>query len=131
MQLVLQRAYRLDGCAPTHSRPQPGDHIALMHVMCFVHGKRECWSIRHPKRNMRIGIGEPARQYADDGVRIGVETDLLADHRCIAGEAPLKEIPGEQNNVIGPWLVLIRGEHATKLWLHAEYGKQIPRARPG
>ena len=62
---------------------------------------------------MRIGIGEPAGQHTDNNVGGAVEADLLAENGGVSTEAPLKEAPREQNDVIASRFVFFGSKCAS------------------
>src|ERR1035438_3633759 len=100
MQLVLQCAH-LFGCGVcTYAGSESGNYMAHVGVVFGVYLGGEGLPIWHPELDVRIRVVERPGQHANNRVRRGIEMNLLADHRSIPSEAPLKEAPREHDNVI-------------------------------
>ena len=111
---VLQCAH-LVGCGRSaHAGPEPGNDMALMYFVSIEPPRCKRRSVWHPELHLRVRIGEPAGQYADDFVRRAVESYLLAQDGGVSCEAPLKEAPCEQGNVVGPRLVFLGSKRASQ-----------------
>ena len=97
MQLVLHRPYLAESVGQTHVRPQPRNYVAEVVVM-VLHGLgRHSRGVRNPELHLCIGISEPFRKHANQGVRFSVEMDLLADDRWVCAKPALKHAPAEHH----------------------------------
>src|ERR1700674_820002 len=63
---------------------------------------------------------ETRRHHADDGERLFIDSDDLAQGVCALGEMPLPEKVAQKHHPVSTGLLLIGTECSPELWVHAK-----------
>src|SRR5262249_3496776 len=71
------------------------------------------------------GHGQAPRHNSDNGIRSGVDADLLADDRWLLPVAAFPERIGQDGDRFGAWLRVLWGKGAADDRLLSEYGESI------
>ena len=79
---------------------------------------------RHPHLEVRLQKVEAARQHADDGERLPVDQQRLADDARVAAVASPPQPIGQDDDPLSPGLFLLRHEGAAKDRLHAQHREE-------
>src|SRR5260370_27996242 len=109
MEGVRYRLHLAQRVCQANVRLQPGYRAAKVKVVMPQNCRWQPRLIRNPYLDLRIRIGEPLREHADDRVWLPVEMDLPSDNRWIAAEPPLEDIPCHHDGIsVRPIFALLK-----------------------